>query len=166
MFNVESLIRFWKTETDICIALFDKIPAGGLEYRPTPGQRSTLELLKYLSKGPRNGVVRVLAGDWNATPPAMEMAKDMPASDFPRQMRLQAEEVERALRAASPEDLARGTMSFPWGETFTKMDALVHYPYRWLTGYRMQLFLYLKAAGASQLATADLWRAPAPAKVG
>jgi hypothetical protein len=162
MFSVEPLIRFWNTETEICIALFGKMPPGGLAYRPSPSQRDTLELLKYLSKGPRNGVIRVVAGDWNATPPAMDMAKDMPPSDFERQMRLQAEEVSRVLRAANPEDLVHGTISFPWGETFTKMDALIHYPYRWLTGYRMQLFLYLKAAGASQLATPDLWRAPKP----
>ena len=160
MFTVESLIRFWKTETDICIALFDKLPAGGLAYRPSPSQRSTLELLKYLSKGPRNGVIRVVKGDWNATPPAMEMAKDMPPSDFVREMRLQAADVERVLRAADPGALARETMSFPWGETLTKADALIHYPYRWLTGYRMQLFLYAKAAGATQLGTPDLWRAP------
>lgn len=160
MLPLESLIRFWKTETDICVALFDKMPAGGLEYRPSPTQRNTLELLKYLSKGPRNGVIRVMSGDWNATPPAMEMAKDMPPSDFPREMRRQAEEVERVLRAADADALARETMTFPWGETLTKADALIHYPYRWLTGYRMQLFLYLKAAGAAQLGTADLWRAP------
>jgi hypothetical protein len=162
MFSVESLIRCWNTETEICVALFGKMPAGGLAYRPSPAQRDTLELLKYLSKGPRNGVIRVVAGDWAATPPAMDMAKDMPPSDFVRQMRLQAEEVARVLRAADPGDLERGTMSFPWGETFTKMDALIHYPYRWLTGYRMQLFLYLKAAGAVQLGTPDLWRAPKP----
>lgn len=160
MFSTESLIRCWNTETEICIALFNRIPAGGLDYRPTPGQRNTLELLRYLSKGPRNGVIRVVAGDWNATPPAMEMAKNMPPSDFVAQMRLQAEEVARVLRAANPEDLAHGTMSFPWGETLAKGEALVHYPYRWLTGYRMQLFLYVKAAGVPGISTPELWRAP------
>ena len=105
-------------------------------------------------------MVRVLAGDWNATPPAMEMAKDMPPSDFARVMRRHAEEVTRLMRAAEPGDLARGTIAFPWGETLAKGEALVHYPYRWLTGYRMQLFLYLKGAGVTGLATPDLWRAP------
>ena len=160
MFSTESLIRAWNAETEICIALFGTMPAGGLEYRPTPGQRNMMDLLRYLSKGPRNGVLRVLAGDWNATPPAMEMAKDMPPSDFVAHMRLQAEEVTRALSTANPEDLLHGTMAFPWGETMSKGEALVTYPYRWLTGYRMQLFLYLKAAGATTLATPDLWRIP------
>lgn len=160
MFTTEALIRCWNTETEICLALAAKIPAGGLDYRPTTGQRTMLELLRYLAYGPRNGAVRVLAGDWNATPPAVEMSKDMPASDFARVMRRHADEVARLLRAATPEDLAHGTISFPWGETFTKGEALVHYPYRWLTGYRMQLFLYLKGAGVSDIGTPDLWRAP------
>src|SRR5690606_8531031 len=110
-------------------------------------------LLRYLSKGPRNGVVRVLAGDWGATAPAMEMAKDMPPSDFVPIMRHHAEEVARLLRAANPGDLAHGMMAFPWGETLPKGEALVLYPYRWLTGYRMQLFLYLKGAGVSGIST-------------
>lgn len=160
MFTTEALIRSWNTETEICIALAAKIPSGGFDFRPTAGQRTTLELLRYLAYGPRNGAVRVLAGDWNATPPAMEMAKDMPPSDFARVMRHHADEVARLLRAASSEDLTHGTMSFPWGETFTKGEALVQYPYRWLTGYRMQLFLYLKGAGVAGLSTPDLWRAP------
>jgi len=160
MFTTDSLIRAWKTETEICVSLFGKMPPGGLDYRPSAGQRTTLELLRYLGKGPRNGVVRVLAGDWGATPPAAEMAKDMPASDFVQVMRYHAAEVAQLLRAAEPGDLAHGPIAFPWGETLPKGEALVLYPYRWLTGYRMQLFLYLKAAGATQLGTADLWRAP------
>lgn len=160
MLTTESLIRCWNTETEICLALAAKMPAGGLDFRPTTGQRTTRELLRYLAYGPRNGVVRVLAGDWNATPPTMEQAHGMPASDFARVMRRHADEVARRLRAADPGDLAHGTITFPWGETLTKGEAIVHYPYRWLTGYRMQLFLYLKGAGASSLSTPDLWRAP------
>lgn len=162
MFTIESLIRCWHNETEICIALADKMPPGGLDYRPTPGQRHTLDLMRYLTKGPYTGIVRVLAGDWSATPPTMELVKDMPPSDFAAMMRWQDAEVARLLRAANPLDLEHGTMTFPFGETFTKIDAIVNYPYRWLTGYRMQLFLYLKAAGATGLSTPDLWRPPKP----
>jgi hypothetical protein len=34
-------------------------------------------------------------------------------------------------------------------------------PFRWLVGYKMQMFLYLKAAGNLQLKTADVWQLPA-----
>jgi hypothetical protein len=158
MFSAEAFIKTYGVETDICIRLAGKMPAGGLDYRPTPGQRTTLELLRYISKGPYNGVRRIVAGDWTLGKPAVELSKDMPPSDFAAQMRWQNEEVARIVRAADPVDLETGTMLLPWGETAIKGEALVNHPLKWLVGYRMQLFLYLKAAGATQLATPDLWR--------
>lgn len=158
MFSSEAFIHSYSTESDICIRLAGKMPAGGLDYRPTPGQRNTVELLRYLSKGPYNGVRRIVAGDWTLGKPAVELSKDMPASDFAAQMQWQKEEVARLVRGADPVDLERGTMLLPWGETAIKGEALVNLPLKWLVGYRMQLFLYLKSAGASQLATPDLWR--------
>ena len=158
MFSVEAFIRSYSLESDICIRLAGKIPAGGLEYRPTPGQRNTVELLRYLSKGPYNGVRRIVAGDWTLGKPAVELSKDMPPSDFVAQMHWQRDEVARMVRGADPVDLETGTILLPWGETAVKGEALVDLPLKWLVAYRTQLFLYLKAAGASQLATPDLWR--------
>jgi hypothetical protein len=158
MFSAEAFIKTYGVETDICVRLASKMPAGGLDYRPTPGQRNTLELMRYISKGPYNGVRRIVAGDWTLGKPAVELSKDMPPSDFAAQMRWQNEEVARIVRAADPVDLEQGTLLLPWGETAIKGEALVNHPLKWLVGYRMQLFLYLKAAGAAQLATPDLWR--------
>ena len=39
--------------------------------------------------------------------------------------------------------------------------ALLEMPLKWMTAYRMQLFLYAKAAGAVDLTTADNWRGAA-----
>jgi hypothetical protein len=157
MFSVESYIHSFATETAICIRLFAKMPPGGLDYRPTPGQRSTLELLRYLTVGPGNGVRRILAGDWSLGRPAAEATKEMPPSDFPRNLLAQSDAVARLLRAADPTALDRDTFTFPWGEVATKGDGLVNHPLKWLVGYRMQLYLYLKAAGAKDLATKHLW---------
>lgn len=136
------------------------MPEGALDYRPTQGQRSTAELLRYLSYGPYNVVRRIVAGDWSIGKPANEATKDMPVSDFPRNIRHHAHEVARILRAADPVALERELFTFPWGATHTKADGLVNYPLKWMAGYRMQLFLYLKAAGAKELATKDLWYIP------
>lgn len=162
MFTIESFIENWKKESRICISLFGKIPPGGLDYKPTAGQRTTLELLRYLSYGPYNGVHRTLQGDWAAGRPTADMMAMMAASDFPARMAWQAEAVERELRAVPMTDLLEKTMTFPWGETLKRGEALMT-PFRWLVGYRMQLFLYLKAAGNTQIGTADCWRVPAPA---
>ena len=160
MFTIESFINAWRKESQICINLFGKIPAGGLDYRPTEGQRSTLELLRYLSYGPYNGVIKTIAGDWQKGRPTGEMTAGMPPSDFPARMAWQADAVERELRAASLPALMSEDMTYPWGETIKKSEGLVTAPLRWLIGYRMQFFLYLKAAGAHQLNTGDCWRVP------
>ena len=163
MFTIESFISAWQKESQLCINLYAKMPAGGLDYRPTAGQRSTLELMRYLSYGPYNGVHKTLAGDWAKGRPTAEVTAAMPASDFVDRMKWQAEAVAREVRAVPVTALINEDMLFPWGETLKKGEGLESYPLRWLIGYRMQLFLYLKSAGATQLNTTDCWRLPAPA---
>lgn len=158
MFSAEAFVNSYATESAICARLYTKMPAGGLDYRPSQGQRNTLELLRYISKGPYNGVRRIVAGDWTVGKPAVELSKDMPASDFVAQMHWQSDEVARIVREANPIDLEEGFMLMPWGDNLRKGEALVNHPLKWLVGYRMQLFLYLKAAGATTLTTPDLWR--------
>jgi hypothetical protein len=159
MLSVDAFISEWRKESRICINLAGKIPPGGLDYRPSPAQRSTLELMRYLSFGPYNAVHRILLGDWNVGRPTAEVVAGMPPSDFAPRMAWQADAVEREVRAAAPGDLRDKEMTFPWGETLKRGQALMT-PYRWLVGYKMQLFLYLKASGNYQLGTADVWRLP------
>lgn len=159
MLTVDSFISNWKKESRIAINLAGKLPPGGLDYRPTAGQRSTLELLRYLSFGPYNAVHRILAGDWTVGRPTAEVTAGMPASDFAERMAWQAEAVAREIRATPLGDLLTKDMTFPWGETLKRGEALLT-PFRWLVGYKMQLFLYLKAAGNDQLKTGDVWHQP------
>ncbi len=160
MFTLEDFIAAYRKESALCLRLFEKIPDGGLDYRPTPGQRSTLELLRYVSYGPHNVVRRILAGDWTLGRELAEAAKSMPASDFPRVLQAQTDDVALRLHGTDPGRLAAETFTFPWGEILTKGAALVSHPLKWMTGYKMQLFLYLKAAGASELGTPYLWHLP------
>lgn len=161
MFTVDQYVRAYRKECVAAVHLFGKMPAGGLDYRPSPGQRNTLELMRYLSYGPYNIVRRIVAGDWTVGRPTHEVTKDMPASDFPARMAWHADEVERTVRSASPVALLNDDFKFPWGEVMKKGEALVAHPLKWMAAYRMQLFLYLKAAGATTLATPDLWHAGA-----
>ena len=164
MFTIENFISVWEKESKICVNLFSKMPAGGLDYRPSAGQRNTLELLRYLSFGPHNAVTKIVAGDWGKGRTTAEVTAGMPASDFPGRMAWQSEATARVLRSVPEGVLAREEMVMPWGETMKRSEALFANPLRWLTGYRMQLFLYLKAAGATQLNTSDCWRLPEPVK--
>ena len=49
-------------EIDICLHLHGQVPEGGMDYRPTPDQRSTLELLRYISVCAIGGIARSRAG--------------------------------------------------------------------------------------------------------
>lgn len=158
MLSSESFIKIFRQECLVSVRLYRQMPPGGLDYRPTPGQRSTLELLRYLSFGPYNAVRRIVIGEWNAGAATNEVTKHWPPSDFPRRMEWQGDEVARMIRAANPLDLETKTITFPWGETLLRSEGLVRYALNWAASYRMQLFLYLKAAGAKELGTPDLWR--------
>ena len=160
MITIDNYIANWRKESQICINLYAKMPAGGLDYRPTAGQRNMVELLRYLSYGPYNGVAKIVAGDWTKGRPTAEVTAGMPASDFPERMAWQSEAAAREIRSVPVTTLITGDMTMPWGEILKRSEALF-IPLRWLIGYRMQLFLYLKAAGATQLNTSDCWRLPA-----
>ena len=160
MLTVDQFIKAYRKECLICINLYSKIPVGGLDYRPSPGQRSTLELLRYLSYGPYNVVRRIVHGDWSLGVPSNEATKDMPATDFVDRMNWHMDEVARLVRSVPLTNLQTEMMTFPWGTTKSKAEALVDYPFKWITGYKLQLFVYLKAAGAKELGTADAWRHP------
>jgi hypothetical protein len=160
MLSIDTFIANWQKESRICINLFAKMPPGGVDYRPTAGQRSTIELLRYLSYGPYNGVHKILAGDWAKGRPTAEATAGMPPSDFPERMAWQSEAVARELRSVPVSTLLTENMTMPWGEILKRGEALF-IPFRWLTGYKMQFFLYLKSAGATQLNTTDCWRLPA-----
>ncbi len=51
MLNKDDLLDSILQECDISAHLATKIPAGGLDYRQSPDQRSNLELLRYLWVG-------------------------------------------------------------------------------------------------------------------
>jgi hypothetical protein len=54
-------------------------------------------------------------------------------------------------------------VEMPWKGKMPLGAAIINAPVKWLTTYRMQLFLYLKMNGRPELATGDAWRLTAPA---
>lgn len=144
-------------EIDICIHLFGKLPKGTQDYRPTPPQRSTLELLRYVSHCGESGVRALLDGHWEAWKANEERAGKMSLAEFPAAMERQKRALADAFELITPEQFARQEATLPAGEKLPLGRALLEAPLRWMTGYRMQLFLYAKASGAKEIATANCW---------
>lgn len=155
---LESMIR----ECDIIVHLFTKLSPESYDYQPSPEQRTTLALLRYLAVCATAGIACMSAGSWSVFREHSEQVKDMPAADFPAAMQRQKEELTRFFAASSEEELRTREVPMPGGAMLPFGVAILNGPFKWLAAYKMQLFLYAKATGATELRTSNLWRGTDP----
>jgi hypothetical protein len=151
------LIASLQNEVRILLHLAGKIDRTKLDYRPTPKQRSTLELLQYLTlMGP--GLVRA-AKDGKMDEAAWTVGEQTAkARNFDQTIAAIAEQknVYPALLAdVSDEDFREEIELF--GIRTSRGSFLVNLVLCGCAAYRTQLFLYLKACGREELSTMNLW---------
>ena len=156
-------------EVRILLHLAGKVEPSMLSYRPTPKQRSTLELLQYLAiMGPtqltviEHGVFDrpTLSATWS--PPEAE-AKTMSFDDAVAAIARQSEEYARRLGAWTDADFRKDVDMF--GRKSSRGRLVITLVLNAHAAYRTQLFLYLKACGREELSTMNLWGgADMPAK--
>jgi hypothetical protein len=166
MITKELFAQSMARDCDIAVHLFSKLPADSYDYRPSPGQRSTVELLRYLAICGIGGITAMMGGDFKLFAPLSERVKDMTVEEFPAAMAQQKQEILDFFESVSEETLLTQLAPVPGGQQLPLGAALLVGPAKWLAAYKMQLFLYAKACGASELKTANLWRGsdPAPPK--
>ena len=168
MLTKDDILDAIHKEMDICLHLYGKLPEGSLDYRPTPNQRSTLELLRYVSVCGIAGARAMTEGNWDGYQELEARSKDMAAEEFPAAMERQRQELDALFAGLTDDDLVNRTVTEPTGAEVKLARALFDLPLRWLCGYRMQLFLYAKAAGNADIWTPNCWAGidwekPAPA---
>lgn len=145
-------------ECQLCKRLYTKLPPDALDYRPSTGQRSTRELLSYLSTQTAGFAHSLYEGDWIWWSAAREKAKDLPIEKFPAAMDRQIQALQDLFASISDDEFARKKVSgMPWDTDKSLGVELMEHCLGFATGYRMQLFLYAKAAGATELHTGDCW---------
>jgi hypothetical protein len=151
-------------ECDIVIHLFSKLPPEAYDYRPSPEQRSTTELLRYLAICGAAGIRCMAESNWKLFSEVYgARVKEMPATDFPAAMERQKQEIRDFFASVSEEALLTQDAPLPGGRGMLPLGAaILNGPLKWLTAYKMQLFLYAKAAGAPQLKTSNLWAGTDP----
>ncbi|MFB3787953.1 MAG: hypothetical protein ACE15F_16460 [bacterium] len=157
MFTKEQFIQSIQHETNICKHLYTKIPPGGLAYRPTPGQRSLLELMQYLTVIGSLTVQGLLRNDWSHVDEIIEKSKSQTADRFCEAMDRQCEEIKRLLQPVTEEDLLHKDTTTVINTSIKMGEGLVILALKFLTAYRMQMFLYLKGAGVTDINTANCW---------
>ena len=159
------LVASLQHEVHILLHLASKIDRTNIDYRPTPKQRSTVELLKYLTvMGP--GLVqaaKVGAFDPAAWTVAEKAAQARNFEETLAAIAAQKEAYATMLADVSDADL-RATVEI-FGNKTTRGAFIVNMVLCGYAAYRTQLFLYLKACGREELSTMNLWAGvdPVPA---
>jgi hypothetical protein len=161
------LIQALQSEVRILLHLAGKIDRAKLDYRPTPKQRSTLELMRYLSMMGPTLIRYTTSGNKEATmwmeAEAAANARDLDATI--EAIAAQRDTYAQLLEAVSEESL-RAQVPGIDGQPTTRGSVLVTGVLASCVAYRMQLFLYLKASGREELGTMDVWAGmDAPAAV-
>ncbi|HEY1340589.1 MAG TPA: hypothetical protein VGF59_23920 [Bryobacteraceae bacterium] len=157
----DELIGSLKNEVRILLHLAGKVDRAKLDYRPTPKQRSTLELLRYLAiMGPAQiAVIRTgifdrpnISAAWG---PAEKAASAMDFDAAVAAIGKQSDQYERLLSDWTEADLRSEVDVF--GQKFSRGRLLVDHVIASHAAYRTQLFCYLKACGREELNTVNLW---------
>ena len=153
----ESIIK----ELILIKRLHTKVTSDSLDYRPKENVRSIIELLQYLSGAGTGMLLFWQSNESEARPFLMKLRENAPVltlENAPAIFDAQIDLVNELFASISEEDLATKEVSYPWGTTDTLGKAILETSIKWLTGYKMQLFLYLKQSSDIAISTPDLWR--------
>src|SRR4030095_5150098 len=153
----EELIASLQNEVRILLHLASKIDRSKLDYRPTPKQRNTLELLRYLVvMGPMLiRAARAGSFDRQAFQAASTEANAMNFDQVLSAIEKQKGTYAQLLSEFSDADF-RGEIDLFGSGKSSRGSFIVNMVLSGCAAYRTQLFLYLKACGRHQLNTMNL----------
>jgi hypothetical protein len=154
----EECLALLQNEVRILLHLCTKIDRSKLDYRPTPKQRSTMELLQYLVVMGPNLLKAIKAGGFDQA--AWQAATaDAKAANFDQVLgKLEAQKAQYAELLGSYTDADfRGEIDLFGSGKSSRGTVIVNLVLGGHAAYRTQLFLYLKACGREELNTMNLW---------
>jgi len=153
----QELIGSLQNEVRILLHLCSKIDASMIDYRPSPKQRSTIELLRYLSNmGP--GLVQAAKNGTFDPAPFMAASKAAEARDFEQTVAVLATHSGTyASLIGSMSDADFRVEINMFGTPMSRGAFIVNLVLSGCAAYRTQIFLYLKACGKEELGTSNLW---------
>ena len=140
-------------------ALIAKMPAGAADYRPSPEQRSTLELAQYLCKAAQGCVHAGIDGGFDWFGGNSERFDSLTLEQIPAALDEEMSELTRLFDGISEDDFANKSVDMEAAGMgkWTMQGWLLATCFKFTTSYKMQLFLYAKAAGNDDIWTPDCW---------
>jgi hypothetical protein len=158
----QQLLNNIEKEINICRRLSTKIPPDQMNYKPKEGVRSILELLQYLSvigtTMPRYWLKKDETDFSTFFSATGEAAKAMPYEQFLPVMDEQIVIIKELFNQISEDDLLNKEITYPWNNVKAPLgEVIIATSIKWLSAYKLQLFLFLKLCGDQQLTTGDAW---------
>ena len=157
MLGKNDLLDLLVNEYKVIKQLVAKLPEGSEDYRISPNQRSTMELLKYLALvGP--GVVHAALDNgfkWFAeNAPKLE---SVTLGEIPGYIDGAVKEIQSLFDKISDEDFENRDVSVEGMGDWTVKTWLLNTAVKFLPAYKLMLFHHAKAAGNEKLDTWDAW---------
>lgn len=155
--TTSELIASLQNEVRILQHLAGKVEASSVDYRPTPKQRSTIELLQYLTiMGPLL-VKAGISGQFDAAAWTEEdkAARARSLEETVAAIAAQSGTYATLLAGVSDEAMREEVEMF--GQRSSRGSYFVNLVLCAFAAYRTQLFCYLKSCGREELNTMNLW---------
>lgn len=130
-----------------------------LDFRPAEKMRNTYELMQYLSD------IGSVIFRWmiknDITPEERKKIADhrstLTIQNFSERIDEQWKTIQEYMNDLTEEDLISKEVELPWKEKISLGAAIINAPIKWLTTYRMELFMHLKMNGRPNIGTKDAW---------
>lgn len=160
MTHKENLFNVIEKEINVIKTLSSKVTKEILPYKPIDGIRTTEEVMQYLTWCGSSTVTFFLLDDPSKAKENyqkfQEDAKTVTLDNFKERMDAQLSILKDCFEKFSDNDLLTKEVLLPWQEPCLLGFAIMETTVKWLTGYKMQLYLYMKQNGI-KLDTGDCW---------
>ncbi len=157
MLTKEELFASIRHETETIKHLAKQVPADKMDWRPTPGQRSNLELLQYMTVMSSIPATNINTANWDHAEEMSKEAASVTQDSFGDAMDRQLAHIGELFAGWDEATLRTADHTQPWGVPIKKSQASVDMILKAMVAYRMQLFLYAKQSGNAELSTYDCW---------
>ncbi len=155
----EAIITAITHETHVLKHLHSKMAdlPEAFDYRPSDKQRTTLELMRYLSTCASAPMISMVKGDWSEYSSRDKANAEMTPEEFPEALDRQLKEFCEVLEGLDEETLQTQIVNAPGAGEMQLGQAIMRTSYAWTVAYRHELFLRVKAAGREDINTANNW---------
>lgn len=153
--SIAELIDELHRQANIIKHLVGKIPPHSLDYKPTEKQRSMVELLQYISYMAPAMANTIATGSADSFGQDAAQAGSVTLDTFAERFDAGITAASATIRTLTEPQLAE--LINPFGIGPAPRNRMLVDLLGMMAAYKMQLFLYIKAAGNQSIGTSNLW---------